>query len=48
MHVTHIEHSISACINKKRQVTTTIDGNMAACSIKLQKEAKSNQKTAKL
>ena len=42
----YVEHSISACINKKRQVIATIDGKMAACSIKLQKEVKSNPKTA--
>ena len=42
------KHSISACKNKKRQVTTTIDGIIATCSIKLQKEVKSNPKTAKL
>ena len=42
MHDAHVQHSISACTNKKRRVTTTIDGNMAACS--LQKEVKSNPK----
>jgi len=29
MHGTDVELSISACINKKIQVTTTIDGNTA-------------------
>ena len=31
MHGTHVELSISTCINK-RQVTTTTDGNVAAWS----------------
>ena len=48
MHDTHVEHSISSCIKKIKQVTTTIDDNMAACNIKSQKEVKFNPKTAKL
>ena len=42
MHGTHIELSMSAFIDKKIQVTTTINGNMQHCSINLQKEVKSN------
>jgi len=41
MHGTHVELSISACIDKKIQVTTTIDGNTA-----LQEEVKSNPKNS--
>jgi len=46
---THVEHCIYlAGLHKKRQVTTAINGNMPALQHKLQKEVRSNPKTAQL
>jgi len=49
MHDTHVKYCISATVKKTiRQVTTTINRNTQHCSIQLQKEVKSNPKTAQL